>query len=207
MPYSRLIDASPSNLPLKLDSDSKLHSDKTKLNVTDSSDLLPKNSVSDSKLAVDYFTTSVADLKGEVSSVKSETYITEVDLTVGTPQMSKSFNTSESHHSLGGVLTHEEKLLKEVFTVFVSFKMILINMFSIINIKVQRTTSMSSENHSEAFFSADEDVNIASRSSSLRNSILSSGDTFVKQESSSVPPQRCVFELNLCFNTNKKEIL
>lgn len=65
---------------------------------------------------------------------------------------------------------------------------------------------MSSENHSEAFFSADEDVNIASRSSSLRNSILSSGDTFVKQESSSVPPQRCVSDVYLCFNTDKNEI-
>lgn len=50
---------------------------------------------------------------------------------------------------------------------------------------------MSSENHSEAFYSADEDLNITSRSSSLRNSILSSGDTpLTRQDSNSVPTQR-----------------
>lgn len=46
--------------------------------------------------------------------------------------------------------------------------------------EVQRTTSMSSENHSEAFFSADEDIHFNSGSSSLRNSILSSGETLVR---------------------------
>ncbi|KAF7285801.1 hypothetical protein GWI33_009982 [Rhynchophorus ferrugineus] len=171
VPYSRLIDTSATNLPSKLDSDSKLHSDKTKLNVIDSSDLLPKNSASDSKLAVDYFTNS--ELKGDmVSSVKRATG----DINI----MSKSFNGSDSQYSLGGEVC-EEQLLKEV----------------------QRTTSMSSENHSEAFFSADEDLN--SRSSSLRNSILSSGDAFTKQESSSVPPQRKKFssELNIVTDKNR----
>lgn len=80
----------------------------------------------------------------------------------------KSFNASESHHSLGGRISSDEKLQKEV----------------------QRTTSMSSENHSEAFYSADEDINLNSRSSSLRNSMLSSGDTLTKQDSNSVPTQR-----------------
>jgi len=42
--------------------------------------------------------------------------------------------------------------------------------------EVQRTLSMSSENHSEAFYSADEDISqhigkSASRTSSLRNSV------------------------------------
>ncbi|XP_066144647.1 bridge-like lipid transfer protein family member 1 isoform X4 [Euwallacea fornicatus] len=182
VPYSRLIDASPANLPTKLDSDSKLHSDKTKLTVIETSDLLPKNSASDSKLAVDYFTTA-ADLKGEVSSIKSDIYLNDRNVRdlVDSPQMSKSFNASESHHSLGGMISNEEKLLKEV----------------------QRTTSMSSENQSEAFFSADEDVNIASRSSSLRNSILSSGDAFAKQESSSVPPQRKKFSSELSIATDR----
>lgn len=84
------------------------------------------------------------------------------------PQMAlKGFNASESHHSLGR-MSSDEKLQNEV----------------------QRTTSMSSENHSEAFYSADEDMNLNSRSSSLRNSILSAGDTLVRQDSSSVPPQR-----------------
>lgn len=79
-------------------------------------------------------------------------------------ELKRAFNSSDSHHSLG-----DEKLLKEV----------------------QRTTSMSSENYSEAFYSADEDLNINSRSSSLRNSILSSGDTpLTRHDSSSVPTQR-----------------
>ncbi|CAG9772767.1 unnamed protein product [Ceutorhynchus assimilis] len=186
VPYSRLIDASHATLPSKLDSDSKLHSDKSKLNVIEPSDLLPKNSVSDSKLAVDYFTTTNVDLKSEVSSVKSDTFYVKNENSsknevLVTPQfMSKSFNASESHHSLGGMISNEERLLKEV----------------------QRTTSMSSENHSEAFFSADEDVNLASRSSSLRNSILSS-EAFPKHESSSVPPQRKKFSSELSIVTDR----
>lgn len=56
VPYSRLVDAYATVLPVKLDSDSKLHFEKGKsvLNVPES-ELLPKNSISDSKLAVDYF--------------------------------------------------------------------------------------------------------------------------------------------------------
>ncbi|XP_050315619.1 transmembrane protein KIAA1109 isoform X2 [Anthonomus grandis grandis] len=190
VPYSRLIDSSPSNLPTKLDSDSKLNSDKTKLNVAETSDLLPKNSVSDSKLAVDYFTHNNGDVKSDevktdISVIKREENGRKSNEVIVTPQfMSKSFNASESIHSLGGMITSEEKLLKEV----------------------QRTTSMSSENHSEAFFSADEDINLASRSSSLRNSILSSGDAFPKQESSSVPPQRKKFSSELSIVTDRNGI-
>lgn len=82
-------------------------------------------------------------------------------------QMAPSTKPSESHHSLGNGITSDERLQKEV----------------------QRTTSMSSENHSEAFFSAEEDI-LNSRSSSLRNSILSSGGTLIRQDSNSVPSQR-----------------
>ena len=57
VPYSRLVDnCALSILPVKLDSDSKLHTDKSRLTVNVSeSESLPKNSISDSKLAVDYF--------------------------------------------------------------------------------------------------------------------------------------------------------
>lgn len=181
VPYSRLIDTSPSNLPTKLDSDSKLHSDKTKLNVTETSDLLPKNSASDSKLAVDYFTASENNTI-KIDLLKKSSELTKGGTTNDVSVMSKSFNGSDSQYSLGGEL-FDESLLKEV----------------------QRTTSMSSENHSEAFFSADEDINLNSRSSSLRNSILSAGDAFTKQESSSVPPQRKKFssELNIVTDKNR----
>lgn len=73
--------------------------------------------MSDSKLAVDYFTTTNADLKSEVSSVKSDTSYVKgngSDVVVSPQFMSKSFNASESHHSLGGMISNEEKLLKEV---------------------------------------------------------------------------------------------
>ncbi|XP_017781272.1 PREDICTED: uncharacterized protein KIAA1109 isoform X3 [Nicrophorus vespilloides] len=132
VPYSRLVD--PAALPIKLDSDSKLHKDKAKLSVNseDDDECVPKNSASDSKLAVDYF-----------NSPKNE-----------------CIEGSDSHHSLGRRLS-EEQLQKEV----------------------QRTISMSSENHSEAFFSADEDMHINSRSSSLRNSMLSSNGTLTRQNS------------------------
>ncbi|ERL94574.1 hypothetical protein D910_11851 [Dendroctonus ponderosae] len=118
VPYSRLVDTSPLNLPTKLDSDSKLHSDKSKLGVIETAELQPKNSASDSKLAVDYFTTT-SDIKSEVSSIKSDILNMKSDIygrnaiESTTPQMSASFNASESHHSLGGLISNEEKLLKE----------------------------------------------------------------------------------------------
>lgn len=77
----------------------------------------------------------------------------------------KSVNSSESHHSLKSRICSDEQLQKEV----------------------QRTISMSSENHSETFFSADEDFNSNSRSSSLRNSILSSNTTLTRQDSGGPP--------------------
>lgn len=59
VPYSRLVEVCPAALPIKLDSDSKLHTDKGKLTVTVSPADVPKNSASDSKLAVDYFNTPI----------------------------------------------------------------------------------------------------------------------------------------------------
>lgn len=155
VPYSRLIDNS-SALPAKLDSDSKLHSERGKLIVcVPDSELLPKNSVSDSKLAVDYFNAPVNYVKEPMHSGSGPS--SEISVS---PQMpTKPVNISESHYSLGGRISSDEKMKNEI----------------------QRTISMSSENHSEAFFSADEDGNVNSRSSSLRSSML------VKQDS--VPQQ------------------
>lgn len=142
VPYARLVDAPV--LPAKLDSDSKLHTaeknGKRILNVPENGDQGPKNSASDSKLAVDYFQMQG---HGEILAglSKSETY---------SPQ--PIHMASESHHSLSTRLGSEERLRQEV----------------------QRTISMSSENQSEIFFSADEEMN-PSRTSSLRHSILGSG--------------------------------
>lgn len=110
VPYARLLDTCPPPvLPLKLDSDSMLHTEKGKL--TADGDAMPKSSISDSKLAVDYF---------------------------NAPR-NVAVNSSESRHSLNARIKSEEQ--------------------------VQRTFSMSSENHSEAFFSADEDLNSRSSAS------------------------------------------
>lgn len=125
VPYSRLIDGpvSTAALPAKLDSDSKLHTerDRSVLEVPDG----PKNSVSDSRLAVDYFSSA------EEQKEEAPTY-----------PIPASCPPSESQYSLEARLRYE----------------------------VQRTTSMSSENQSEAFFSADEELNQSSRTSSLRHS-------------------------------------
>ena len=58
---------------------------------------------------------------------------------------------------------------------------------------------MSSENQSEAFYSADEDTNVNSQCSSLRNSMMYSNGTLTRQNSNSAPPTRKKFssELNI----------
>lgn len=58
---------------------------------------------------------------------------------------------------------------------------------------------MSSENHSEAFFSADEDIN--SRSSSLRNSLLSAKGVLSREETTT-PPIKTYFEKQLQSSRN-----
>ncbi|XP_031358006.1 transmembrane protein KIAA1109 isoform X3 [Photinus pyralis] len=159
VPYSRLMDT----LPPKLDSDSKLHFEKGNLNVPDK-ESFPKNSISDSKLAVDYFG----------AQPKSEH--------VSPPAKPKAVNMSESHHSLGAKVNSDEQLQKAI----------------------QRTVSISSENHSEAFFSADEDLNVNSHNSSLRNSVVGSKGTLIRQDSGApkVPQKKYSSELNILADTN-----
>lgn len=109
VPYSRLIEASAANLPTKLDSDSKLHAEKSKLTVSGDVDLLPKNSVSDSKLAVDYFSNAQPEIK-EIYTIANQNS-TGSDVSA-IHRGNVSFNASESHHSLGE--TKEERLRLEV---------------------------------------------------------------------------------------------
>lgn len=120
----------------------------------------PKNSISDSKLAVDYFQTQ-NDATSLNSSSKSDTYSPQMITKIGDKPTGVS---SESHHSLSTRLGSEERLRQEV----------------------QRTVSMSSENQSEAFFSADEELN-PSRTSSLRHSMIGSG-TVLCPNSAEAPP-------------------
>lgn len=71
VPYARLLDSNASSLfPQKLDSDSKLHTERSKsiLSVPEG-DLTPKCSVSDSKLAVDYFNSARNTASNQVSQV------------------------------------------------------------------------------------------------------------------------------------------
>ncbi|XP_012270662.1 uncharacterized protein KIAA1109 isoform X2 [Orussus abietinus] len=170
VPYSRLVDASPIiQLPQKLDSDSKLNTERSKsiLNVPEI-ETAPKSSASDSKLAVDYFNAPVTDRFQQSSSPQSlPTVPTETGGGLEIRQNVKStegVNVSDSRHSLGISSDSEERLKQEV----------------------QRTISMSSENHSEAFYSADEDTSHGlggSRTSSLRQSTIGTGSVLTQHSS------------------------
>lgn len=81
VPYARLVETCPSMLPCKLDSDSKLHTDVGKLAVNTDPDPLPKNSISDSKLAVDYFNAPVAESEIVPTNVSFGAGIVQVSLT------------------------------------------------------------------------------------------------------------------------------
>ncbi|XP_046477858.1 bridge-like lipid transfer protein family member 1 isoform X1 [Neodiprion pinetum] len=161
VPYARLVDASPTvQLPQKLDSDSKLNTERSKsiLNVPEI-ETAPKSSASDSKLAVDYFHTPARECLQQSSSPQSLPTVPTEQTPPTTQKLASKkdgVNVSESHHSLCARSDSEERLRQEV----------------------QRTISMSSENHSEAFYSADEDISHGlggSRTSSLRQSIVGSG--------------------------------
>ncbi|XP_076277866.1 transmembrane protein KIAA1109 homolog tweek isoform X6 [Lasioglossum baleicum] len=168
VPYSRLVDASPvAHLPQKLDSDSKLHTERSKsiLSVPEI-EAAPKSSVSDSKLAVDYFNAS--DVEPYESNSPQSLPIVSTDSnyieSMQTSTRTDSINISDSHHSLYVNSESEERMKQEV----------------------QRTISMSSENHSEAFYSADEDTShglSGSRTSSLRQSIIGSGSVLTRNDS------------------------
>ncbi|KAK2588447.1 hypothetical protein KPH14_004440 [Odynerus spinipes] len=170
VPYSRLVDASPvAQLPQKLDSDSKLNTERSRsiLSVPEI-ETAPKSSVSDSKLAVDYFNAPDVDTVEQSSSPQSLPIVpTEMTFSGTSRSITKSsdrVNVSDSHHSLCVRSDSEERFKQEV----------------------QRTISMSSENHSEAFYSADEDVShglSGSRTSSLRQSIVGSGSVLNRNDS------------------------
>lgn len=118
VPYSRLIDANPvSQLSQKLDSDSKLDTERSKsiLNVPEI-ETAPKSSVSDSKLAVDYFTPTENVETLESSSPQSlPTVPTEFNLsTKSTTKDGERVNISDSHHSLFAKTNSEERLKQEV---------------------------------------------------------------------------------------------
>ncbi|XP_075226335.1 transmembrane protein KIAA1109 homolog tweek [Lycorma delicatula] len=137
VPYARLLDSSPTSLlPPKLDSDSRLNTNERTRSILSvpEAEPTPKSSVSDSKLAVDYFNSTAQQYNALINSVN----IPQGGNTAVLP--------SDSDHSIG----QEEKM-------------------------VERTMSMCSENQSEAFFSAEEELIggalPSSRSSSLRHSI------------------------------------
>lgn len=120
VPYSRLIDASPvAQLSQKLDSDSKLNAERSKsiLSVPEI-ETAPKSSVSDSKLAVDYFNATENVETLESSSPQSLPIVpTEFNLSgsiQSTTRDGEGVNVSDSHHSLYGRTSSEERLKQEV---------------------------------------------------------------------------------------------
>ena len=121
VPYSRLVDASPSSthLPHKLDSDSKLNTERSKsiLSVPEI-ETAPKSSASDSKLAVDYFNATDSELLQQSgSSPQSLPLVTAEPRASNTPTTAKSadgVNISDSHHSLCVRSDSEERLKQEV---------------------------------------------------------------------------------------------
>lgn len=100
-----------------------------------------ESSVSDSKLAL-------SCVAKENTNVTSKKAIPNDAETFAVPKVpARTVGVSESHYSLNSQVPQEDTLPQEV----------------------QRTMSITSENHSEAFFSADEDM-FPSRSSSLKHS-------------------------------------
>ncbi|XP_075992779.1 transmembrane protein KIAA1109 homolog tweek [Anticarsia gemmatalis] len=100
-----------------------------------------ESSVSDSKLALSCAAKDNANVNGK------KTGATDVETFIVPKVPARSVAVSESHYSLNSQVPPEDTLPQEV----------------------QRTMSITSENHSEAFFSADEDM-FPSRSSSLKHS-------------------------------------
>lgn len=114
-----MVDASPvAQLPQKLDSDSKLHTERSKsiLSVPEI-ETAPKSSVSDSKLAVDYFNASDAE-PFESNSPQSLPIVSMESRSFDAVQTSTKtvdgINISDSRHSLYVKSESEEKLKQEV---------------------------------------------------------------------------------------------
>lgn len=126
VPYARLIETCPAALPTKLDSDSKLHTEKGKLFVNvPHGDVLPKNSISDSKLAVDYFNAPEIQRNKEAVSIsifKNKfgfrlAFFQDVN-DDSTAASKTAVTVSESHHSLNDRISLNEELQKQVSSVF-----------------------------------------------------------------------------------------
>lgn len=120
VPYARLVDASPTvQLPQKLDSDSKLNTERSKsiLSVPEI-ETAPKSSASDSKLAVDYFHTPARECLQQSSSPQSLPTVSTEQTPPVAQKLSQSrkegVNVSESHHSLCTRSDSEERLRQEV---------------------------------------------------------------------------------------------
>ncbi|GLG98163.1 Uncharacterized protein GBIM_04765, partial [Gryllus bimaculatus] len=152
VPYARLVEHSPTGLLApKLDSDSRLDAGRNTGLCAPASDTPPKSSASDSRLALDYFQTAAAPDGTATGSVNHAVGDSGGPLT-----------------SPGGVRDSQQSLAATVASGAISAA----EADELLRQEVQRTISMSSENHSEAFYSADEDVasQQASRASSLRHS-------------------------------------
>ncbi|OWR42726.1 hypothetical protein KGM_210934 [Danaus plexippus plexippus] len=119
---------------------SKIDSD-SKLNKTVLNVPQMESSVSDSKLALS------CGIKDATNVTKKPVPTSENESHMVPKIPPRSVAVSESHYSLNSQPPHED----------------------VLNQEVQRTMSITSENHSEAFFSADEDM-FPSRSSSLKHS-------------------------------------
>lgn len=104
-------------LPQKLDSDSKLHSERSKsiLSVPEI-DCLPKSSVSDSKLAVDYFGANENETLRQNSSPQSLPIVaTDSNSLPGrSTKTLEAINISDSRHSLSAQSDSDDKFQKEV---------------------------------------------------------------------------------------------
>lgn len=111
------MDASPiSQLPQKLDSDSILNTERSKsiLNVPEI-EAAPKSSVSDSKLAVDYFSVQESESFQHTSSPQSLKIITTEPSPITTQFKGTEYvNVSDSHHSLSAKSDSDERLKQEV---------------------------------------------------------------------------------------------
>lgn len=121
VPYSRLIDTtSPvAQLPQKLDSDSKLNTERSKsiLSVPEI-ETAPKSSISDSKLALDYFNATENIEMFESNSPQSLPIVpTEFNVSGSvrsTTRDTEKVNVSDSHHSLYAKTNSDERLKQQV---------------------------------------------------------------------------------------------
>ena len=113
--YSRLVDTSPiMQTPQKLDLDLK-----SILNVPEIENV-PKSSISDSKLAVDYYIDHDNESFQQNASPQSLTKVTEKSRPASPHfKAAECVNESDSYHSLSATSNSEEKLKQEVKNIFI----------------------------------------------------------------------------------------